>query len=411
MKRHFSVHILLFFIVFGQLFAEEAILSSYERNFLRASLVEKTAILIDAATDERADEFIGDLHEFALKFALSNGSYLNEDYDMISLIGIAAKGAGISGQISSAKTLWELFLVYEDSYSRVEILGALSVLGKNNQEIIDNINKFLESENVAFLRGTSPQANLRLAGAGGGIRSSIQESRDDYPVIRAAIAALGVIGNSSSFPYLFSTMTLDYPQPVIQETLKALESINGNYKDYLISIIKRNPANEKAAAFRIGVYNQKLISSDRGEIAQAALEASLESFGPLETSLRYDAITVLTRLGWSPAAPLVIRNFYRVQSDYMGGLVPKDRLIEAIACLGAMGSSEPAKVLALHLGYFNSETEKTGKYDEDIILAIIKALGDLGDKAAFDYLLYIEYLSYPDKIQTQARDALSRLKW
>ena len=410
MKRYFHVYILLFIVILGRLYAEDPILASYERNFLRASLVEKSAILIDAASDERAVEFIGDLHEFALKFALSNGPYLSKDHDMINLVGIAAKGLMVNGQTSSVKTLWELFLMYEDSYSRVEILGALSVLGKNNQEIIDNLNRFLESENVAFRMGTSSnEPSVRIPA--GALPVSIQESRDDFPVIRATIATLGVIGNSSSFPSLFSAMTLDYPQPVIQETLKALESINGNYKDYLISIIKRNPANEKAAAFRIGVYNQKLIASDRGEIAQAALEASLESFGPVETSLRYDAITVLTRLGWSPAAPLVIRNFYRVQTDYMSGLVPKDRLIEAITCLGAMGSSEPAKVLALHLGYFNSETEKTGEYDEDIILAIIKALGELGDKAAFDYLLYIEYLSYPDKIQTQARDALSRLKW
>jgi len=206
-------------------------------------------------------------------------------------------------------------------------------------------------------------------------------------------------------------MTAGYPQAVTQETLKALDSIDGNYKDYLVRIIRRNPFNEKAAAFRIGAYSEKLTSSERGEIAQAALEMSLESSGPLETSLRYDAVTVLTRLKWSPAASLAIRNFYQVQTDYTGGLVPKDRLIEAIACLGAMGTQDAARALALQLGYFNSQTEKTGEYDEAVVLALINALGELGDKTAFDYLLYIGYLNYPDKIQASAKDALNRLKW
>ena len=76
-----------------------------------------------------------------------------------------------------------------------------------------------------------------------------------------------------------------------------------------------------------------------------------------------------------------------------------------------MSSSEAAQVLALQLGFINSRTEKTGLYDEAIILAIINSLGELADKSAFDNLLYIGYLNYPDKIQSAAREALARLKW
>ena len=85
--------------------------------------------------------------------------------------------------------------------------------------------------------------------------------------------------------------------------------------------------------------------------------------------------------------------------------------MEAIVCLGVMSSSEAAHVLALQLGFFNSQTERTGEYDEAIVLALINALGELADKAAFDNLLYIGYLNYPDKIQSAAREALARLKW
>ena len=58
-----------------------------------------------------------------------------------------------------------------------------------------------------------------------------------------------------------------------------------------------------------------------------------------------------------------------------------------------------------------SQTEKTGEYDEETVLALINSLGELADKAAFDNLLYIGFLNYPDKIQAAAREALNRLKW
>jgi hypothetical protein len=46
-----------------------------------------------------------------------------------------------------------------------------------------------------------------------------------------------------------------------------------------------------------------------------------------------------------------------------------------------------------------------------VLLAVIESLGALGDKAAFDNLLYVTYLPYPETITTAARTALAGLKW
>jgi HEAT repeat protein len=86
-------------------------------------------------------------------------------------------------------------------------------------------------------------------------------------------------------------------------------------------------------------------------------------------------------------------------------------LVEALACIGVMESSEAAQVLALQLGYFNSRMERNGEFDEEVTLGVISALGELGDKLAYDQLLYISQLPYPYEIQTAAKEALSRLKW
>jgi hypothetical protein len=44
-------------------------------------------------------------------------------------------------------------------------------------------------------------------------------------------------------------------------------------------------------------------------------------------------------------------------------------------------------------------------------LAVVGNLGILGDKTAFDHLLYIGYLQYPESVKRAARDALQKLRW
>ena len=48
---------------------------------------------------------------------------------------------------------------------------------------------------------------------------------------------------------------------------------------------------------------------------------------------------------------------------------------------------------------------------ESVVLAIISALGTVGDKNAFDALLGVTYYEYSDSVIAAARDALAKLKW
>ena len=375
----------------GRLGAQENILASYHQNFIRASLSAKTSVLIDAAMDDRANEFIGELYEIALQYALANGHVLRDDPEMISLVTVAARGAGRAGNTDSVTSLWGLFRTFYDPHPRVEILGALSVLGRGNPWVITNLNRFLDEKNRAFRAG--------------------QNIAHAFPVLRACINALGTLGDESSFPYLFSAMTAGYPQVIVQDALRALDSLEAHFTDYLLGIIRNNPFPEKAVAFRIGAYNERLSISERAAISMTALEVSLNAHTQIANSLRYDAVVVLTRLRWAAAAPLVIRNFHRVQADFLNGVAPRERLLEAIFCLAVMESPEAAQALTLQLSLINSRKENTGEFDEEITLAIINALGELGNQVAFDHLLYISFLNYPDRIQASAREALNRLRW
>jgi hypothetical protein len=382
------------------LFSQDAILVSYERNFVRASLANKAGILRDAAVDDRSPEFIGALYEFALQFILDSGELLRDDPDMIALAGIAARGAGEAAHTPAAETLWQVFNLYRDSHSRVEILRALAVLGKGNAGMVENLNQYLSDQTAYHRSGMVP----------------------DYPTLGACIAALAAIGNDSTYPVLFSAFLASFPGSLGDEITGAMGSIEGDYLHFLSELIRRNGPAEKLAAFRLGAGNPGFSPAQRGGLAETALEVSLELFPgnsgegsgsgwAAASSLRYEAVEALAALKWTRASPLAIRHFYRVQTDLGNAAAPRERLLEAVNCLGAMGNSESAQVLALQLGYINSQTERGGEFDEDLILALIRALGEIGDKAAFDYLLYIEYINYPERIQAAARESLNRLKW
>ena len=67
--------------------------------------------------------------------------------------------------------------------------------------------------------------------------------------------------------------------------------------------------------------------------------------------------------------------------------------------------------LTQYLVLINSYTEKGKGYDEQVVLAVIACLGQLGDKVAFDDLMYTQYLNYSAAVKKAARAALDKLKW
>ena len=46
-----------------------------------------------------------------------------------------------------------------------------------------------------------------------------------------------------------------------------------------------------------------------------------------------------------------------------------------------------------------------------VVLALISALGEMGDKTAFDALLFVTYLSYPIDVIDAAKASLAKLNW
>ena len=73
--------------------------------------------------------------------------------------------------------------------------------------------------------------------------------------------------------------------------------------------------------------------------------------------------------------------------------------------------SKASSILSDYLAFFNAQTEQGISCSEPVVLAVISSLGNLGNKIAFDNLLYVGYLSYSDEIIEASRVALAGLKF
>jgi hypothetical protein len=375
----------------------DSIILAYRRNFARASLITKLELLKEAAA--RTDAAMGPLYDMALRFAVDNSALLGPDHQLKDLAILAASETGKAAYGKAVDDLWALFQGSKDPDIRSAAITALGMAGAGETRVAENLNSFLASQNSLFRSGAQPE----------------------YPALSACIDALGGLGDGSSFPVLFSAYVAGYSPDLAAKAAKALSSIKGDYLGYLLRVITKNPPLEKSAAYAAGLGNDNFTDDDRGELAEGAMGAALAataqsaSFSPVEIQslreLRLSTARQLRALRWQKASPLAISHFRLVQADYAKGAASKTEFLEAIACLGAMGSTEAAQALALYLQLINAQTEQGSPFDEDILLATIGALGELGDKAAFDYLLQIGYLQYTEAIKRAAKDALLKLRW
>ena len=374
-------------------FCDSPVLQTYKRRFSMVDLPAKVQVLEDAAVDKSLGEYTGQFYEYALQFVLDNSALLKNEPDIAKITGIAVNGLRNTAYKESLDVLWELFLEYPDSAVGAEILITMGKLGKGNRLIIDNINNYLLEKNLLYKSGESV----------------------NYAMISACIAAIMELGDDSSFPVLFAVMCADYPEVIAFEAQGAFELMPGNFRLFLLDVIEESPPEEKFSAFKAGINSEKLTLPERGQIAELALEKSFASRGREDdfnlSGMRYAAVSALVPLRWTRASPLAVRHYYIAQADFQDNIVPKARLLEAIALLGAVGSPDAALALVLQLGLINARTEKTGEFDAEITMAIVQALGLIGDKAAFDHLLYIDNLSYPEDVKAAAREAIERLKW
>jgi HEAT repeat protein len=386
---------LLFFLLTSGLWAQNTqdLLRSFTRNFAIASLDVKMQIIQDAGNSGYSG--MGPLYRQAIDFVLNNFTLIDTDQRFRQLAILALDQMEASGYTEGRYSVLKLFDIEQETGVRISCLNALGTLAQGDEEIIEYLNVWLNQQNTVFQSGKVP----------------------DIYVILAAVRALAQLGDQSSFPVLFSTMTIGYTDDITRSAREGLFRLGGELKDNMIAILKGSDLEEKKLALQMSMESDRLDDNAKAEIAQFAMDVGLHTAAAdnpsrqIAREIRYLAAVALTERKWSSATDLAIEHFDTVLLEYDRGLTDKRRVVEAVDCLGAMRTHEAAVRLTQYLVLLNAYTERKQEFDNIIVLAVVRNLGILGDKSAFDDLLYAQYLSYSSEIKKAARNALDNLRW
>ena len=368
------------------------VVEAFRKNFTRGSLATKVRVLQDSLEYEEAD--MSPLYNLSLDFIINNSWMLKNDSVGRDLMFFTIRLLGTNGVKESADNLWEFFKMADDSALMVEIMNALGDTAAGKQEIIYGINSWLRDYNNAFKAGKIP----------------------DNKLVAETVSTLGKLGDPTSFPIVFTTGTIGYSDVVNFSATEALGKIDGYFTDHIIQVIRSSIPEEKIAALKAAYGQSNLSREDKASIVLVGLDIGL--YSEAETTdeesqlreLRYEAVRELTALNWAGATDNLVKHFDLTVFELEQGLCRKVSLIEAIDALGNSGTHDAAVRLTLYLEVLNSYTENGQIIDEQVILSVIRNLGELGDNTAFDYLLYTGYLNYSGTVQRAAREALKNLK-
>ena len=355
----------------------------YKKKFIKGNISDKTAAVREASGQEGIW-----LSQKAIEFVLENNDIIGTDRDMDGLAVAAVLSlpndyvAGLSETDKNA--VMDKFILLFDKFSRsntVQIAVQSKVLSlkdiMNTQPFTDVLNKFLQSPQVLS---------------------------SDSSLLKSVINSLGFIGNNISFSILYNDLNdkrYSAYYSDIEITIKKLIPVSMNE---VLHIVRSKDSANTQRIFNI-VKQADITTNNLCEIAENIL---IES--PL-ISLQFEALSILNAHKWTRASNSVLAFFAASQKNFQNGLIEEAQFVELINSLVNLSPLDAVSPLIKFLGELNSQLEYNNTVSQDVVLAVINSLGAIGDKSAFDALLSVTYLNYPEPVLSAARQALAGLRW
>lgn len=369
--------------------------SKAQIQFIKGNIADKTA-----AVRQTSDSGADSLAEQGLDFAVANKPVLGDDRDL-SALAVASVLAlpKDTGSLTAEKTaqisgkLITVFNLFNDENVRISVLDKLVPLASKNQapDAVPLINSFLKQEMAAGKQASA--------------------------VHRSAINALSAVGTSDSFSIIYDCWkSKTWPQ-YTEDIEQALVSLSSRYIADAIKVFSVSSVSDDYAFFSLIAKNSTVSPEFKSEIAENALSEAIHSTDDLSqisadtVNLQLDSVRIISDSNWTRAAPLVIRYFALAKDEYNAKVLSESQFVDVINCTAKLASSDTAQTLSDYLANLNKNTEKNDIPSKPVMLAVINSLGALGDKTAFDNLLYVTYLNYPEEVINAARSALAKLKW
>ncbi|MBR3571381.1 MAG: hypothetical protein IKL15_01775 [Mycoplasmataceae bacterium] len=358
-------------------------------NFITGSLYDKVDIIKSVSSDEVPQIFF----EQSLEFALQNKDLIENHPAYYPLILSSIKKLNFNSSETTDDLLLKIYNDFSDYNLRLAILNAFSIIKIDNPNVSILVNDVVTQE---FEKKDSSSVDFFVAG----------------------LKALENIKDINSFDLVFSCYKENISEEITKASCDTLYSLSPMYNDKIFNIVINNDLEDKALAFKIVTTNPKKDKNFSAEIASKLLFETINNIGEVselsqeQIGLQLAAFKILEESKWTKETSLVLDFFDLAQKEYYELMISEDEFTSIIYALKEFPTTETCRALTDFLASQYSETLTTGSYNNDVMLAVISTLGELGDKDAFDTLLYvISCPDYSDEIITASRTALEKLKW
>ena len=390
-KKNF---LLILFVLFSiSLYAQN---NSYTIQYLKGNITDKTRA-IKESTGSESDY----LANRAIEYALENKELLGTDRDLDALVVAAVlsisddylKNSNDEEKVKFSEKLYNLYSNFEDSNTvEIAILTKLESIKDllPIEKFVNNLNNKLKNENMNDM---------------------------DPSFLKTTLSSLEKMGNTESFIILYYFYSADKYPKFEEEIEKTLITLSPNAVNEILGFIKEADSNQLKRIYSLTTKTQKLSKNNVCIIAENLLNRSILLMGdsskilPEDIDLQITCLKILADNKWTRASDSVLSYFQITKSLYKINSIKDEDFTFVISSLSSITPLKAVSPLTSYLEELNGRKENGEEVSSSVILSLINTLGAIGDKAAFDSLLAVTYLSYEEAILSAARQALSGLRW
>lgn len=386
--------LLILFVLFSiSLYAQN---NSYTIQYLKGNITDKTRA-IKESTGSESDY----LANRAIEYALENKELLGTDRDLDALVVAAVlsisddylKNSNDEEKVKFSEKLYNLYSNFEDSNTvEIAILTKLESIKDllPIEKFVNNLNNKLKNENMNDM---------------------------DPSFLKTTLSCLEKMGNTESFIILYYFYSADKYPKFEEEIEKTLITLSPNAVNEILGFIKEADSNQLKRIYSLTTKTQKLSKNNVCIIAENLLNRSILLMGdsskilPEDIDLQITCLKILADNKWTRASDSVLSYFQITKSLYKINSIKDEDFTFVISSLSSITPLKAVSPLTSYLEELNGRKENGEEVSSSVILSLINTLGAIGDKAAFDSLLAVTYLSYEEAILSAARQALSGLRW
>lgn len=388
-KKSFLLFILSIFSI--NLFAESKVV-----KYVKGNISEKTAAVREASGTD-ADY----LCELALDFILTNKDLLGNDRELDAL-AVATVLSIRNDYISSLSEKQKLVIVNELTDVFTQFNNSGTVQSAVISKIISQCEMLPVADFTATLNSYISKTNV---------------NQIDSSVVKSIFSGMEVIGNNESFMILFNLWNNQKYSAYERNIETALVKLVPISMNEIIRIIQNGDINQISSLFKLIKNNSNIPTNFCCEIAENVLSESIlmmEDSSRITEALTYiqiESMKILSQNKWTRASTVALSYFELSKTLYNLGYLKDGDMHQIIESLSNISPLNAVVPLAKYLEELNSQKEKNETVSAEVVLSVIQTLGAIGDKSAFDSLLAVTYLNYPESVMSAARDALAGLRW